>query len=62
MNTVCVDGVYIGKAKNLGRGLVGDTDKHRVANRLWLWTQGLGSDEHGELRFHTGLPLEGLRA
>ncbi|NWC00576.1 MOSC domain-containing protein [Pseudomonas gingeri] len=54
MNTVCVDGVYIGKAKNLGQGLVGDTDKHRVANRLWLWPQGLGSDEHGDPRFHTG--------
>ncbi|WP_256675774.1 hypothetical protein [Pseudomonas sp. R5(2019)] len=55
MNTVDVDGVYIGKAKNLGHGLLTDIDKHQVANRLWLWPQGLGNDEQG-------LPLEGLRA
>ncbi|MGZ0786450.1 MOSC domain-containing protein [Pseudomonas sp. TKO26] len=54
MNTVYVDGVYIGKAKNIGQGLVIDTDKHPVANRLWLWPQGLGSDEQGDPRFHTG--------
>ncbi|PMY40526.1 MOSC domain-containing protein [Pseudomonas sp. GW456-L14] len=54
MNTVYVDGVYIGKAKNLGQGLISDTDKRPVANRLWLWPQGLGSDEHGDPRFHTG--------
>lgn len=54
MNTVYVEGVYIGKAKNLGQGLISDTDKHPVANRLWLWPQGLGSDEHGDPRFHTG--------
>ncbi|BCT35865.1 MULTISPECIES: MOSC domain-containing protein [Pseudomonas] len=54
MNTVYVDGVYIGKAKNLGQGLVIDTDKYPVANRLWLWPQGLGSDEQGDPRFHTG--------
>ncbi|WP_296258631.1 MULTISPECIES: MOSC domain-containing protein [unclassified Pseudomonas] len=54
MNSVQVDGVYIGKAKNLGQGLISDIDKHRVDRRLWLWPQGLGSDEHGDPRFHTG--------
>lgn len=54
MNTVYVDGVYIGKAKNIGHGLLTDIDKEQVARRLWLWPQGLGSDEHGDPRFHTG--------
>lgn len=54
MNSVRVDGVYIGKAKNLGHGLISDIDKHRLDRRLWLWPQGLGTDEHGDPRFHTG--------
>ncbi|HXR01072.1 MAG TPA: MOSC domain-containing protein [Pseudomonas sp.] len=54
MNSVRVDGVYIGKAKNLGQGLISDIDKHRLDRRLWLWPQGLGNDEHGDPRFHTG--------
>lgn len=37
MNTVYVDGVYIGKAKNVGYGLLTDIDKEQVARRLWLW-------------------------
>ncbi|VVO02177.1 hypothetical protein PS723_02727 [Pseudomonas fluorescens] len=45
MNIVCVDGVYIGKAKHLGQGLTRDIDKRPVANRLWLWLplEGLGA-------------------
>lgn len=54
MNSVHVEGVYIGKAKNLGHGLISDIDKHRLDRRLWLWPQGLGTDEHGDPRFHTG--------
>jgi MOSC domain-containing protein YiiM len=54
MNSVRVEGVYIGKAKNLGHGLISDIDKHRLDRRLWLWPQGLGTDEHGDPRFHTG--------
>ncbi|RON07537.1 hypothetical protein BK659_18530 [Pseudomonas brassicacearum] len=63
MNTVYVDGVYIGKAKNLGQGLLSDTDKQRIANRLWLWPQGTrtGRLEDWSSRL-LGLPLEGLRA
>ncbi len=54
MNSVQVDGAYIGKAKNLGHGLISDIEKHRLDRRLWLWPQGLGNDEHGDPRFHTG--------
>ncbi|WP_426188534.1 hypothetical protein [Pseudomonas sp. NFXW11] len=55
MNSVCVDGVCIGKAKNPGQGLVSDTDQDPVANRFWLWIQGLGSGEQADPRFHTGV-------
>jgi MOSC domain-containing protein YiiM len=73
MNSVYVEGVYIGKAKNPGHGLVIDIDKQRLERRTWLWPQGLSCDEHGDPRLRTGqvedwtdclpwLPLEGLRA
>ncbi|TDV59553.1 MOSC domain-containing protein [Pseudomonas sp. LP_7_YM] len=54
MNNVQLEGVYIGKAKSLGHGLISDIDKHRMDGRVWLWPQGLGNDEHGDPRFHTG--------
>ncbi|MBD1552173.1 MOSC domain-containing protein [Pseudomonas typographi] len=54
MNHVRIEGVYIGRAKNLGQGLLTDTDKQPLAKRLWLWPQGLGQDEHADPRFHTG--------
>jgi hypothetical protein len=53
MNSVCVEGVYIGKAKNLGHGLVIDIDKQRLERRTWLWPQGLGCALHGDPRFPT---------
>ncbi|NBF05322.1 hypothetical protein GV819_23820 [Pseudomonas sp. Fl5BN2] len=55
MNSGNVDGVYIGKAINVGQGLVCETDNPLVANRLWLCAQGLGGGEHRDPRFHTAL-------
>lgn len=34
--------------------MISDIYKHRLDRRLWLWPQGLGTDEHGDPRFHTG--------
>ncbi|WP_026146434.1 MOSC domain-containing protein [Zestomonas thermotolerans] len=54
MSRVDVQGVFIGKAKDLGGGLRSAIDKERVTKRLWLWEQGLGGDEHGDPRYHGG--------
>ncbi|MDB6145946.1 MAG: hypothetical protein JWP80_4990 [Pseudomonas sp.] len=50
MNSVYVEGVYIGKAKNLGHGLAIALKRVRT---------GLAEDWSDRL---LGLPLEGLRA
>ncbi|WP_263144451.1 MOSC domain-containing protein [Pseudomonas sp. RIT-PI-AD] len=54
MGGVQVQGVFIGKAEELGGGLCSAMDKRRVEHRLWLWPQGLGGDEQGDPRFHGG--------
>ena len=59
MNTVYVDGVYIGKAKNPGQGLISDTDKDRID--IASERMRAGRVEDGASRL-SGVPLEGLRA
>ncbi len=59
MNTVYVDGVYIGKAKNLGQGLISDTDKQRIDTVLKRLRTGRVEDWSSRL---LGSPLEGMRA
>lgn len=54
MDGVRVAGVFIGRAEELGGGLCSAIDKKPVTQRLWLWPQGLGSDEQGDPRFHGG--------
>ncbi|MCY1352713.1 Protein YiiM [compost metagenome] len=54
MSRVDVQGVFIGKAEDIGGGLSSAIDKSRVEQRTWLWPQGLGGDEHGDQRFHGG--------
>ncbi|TBU92916.1 MOSC domain-containing protein [Phytopseudomonas dryadis] len=54
MGKLSIQGVFIGKAEDIGGGLRSAIDKQRVNHRLWLWPQGLGSDEQGDLRFHGG--------
>ncbi len=49
-----VEGVFVGKAEPMGGGLCSAIDKKPVDQRLWLWPQGLGHDEQGDLRFHGG--------
>ncbi|SEM78283.1 hypothetical protein SAMN04487857_10567 [Pseudomonas sp. ok272] len=51
MNTVYLEGVYIGKSKNLGQGLIGNSDKERTCT---------GRVEDCSSRL-PGLALEGLR-
>lgn len=54
MKTVELKGLFIGKAEEIGPGLSTAMDKGPVAHRLWLWPQGLGSDEQGDARYHGG--------
>ncbi|WP_286784500.1 MULTISPECIES: MOSC domain-containing protein [Pseudomonas] len=54
MKAIKVNGLFIGKAKEIGVGLISATDKQPINHRLWLWPQGLGSDEQGDIRFHGG--------
>ncbi|WP_462380062.1 MOSC domain-containing protein [Pseudomonas sp. Marseille-QA0892] len=54
MSAVEVRGVFIGKAERISAGLSDATGKLPVAHRVWLWSQGLGGDEQGDLRFHGG--------
>lgn len=54
MCALVVNGVFIGKAEDIGGGLSSAIDKLPVDHRLWLWPQGLGSDEQGDPRFHGG--------
>ena len=54
MNAVRVEGVFIGKAEEIGPGLSSAIDKRPIPHRLWLWPQGLATDEQGDLRFHGG--------
>lgn len=54
MKAVAVKGLFIGKAEQIGMGLSSAVDKQPILHRLWLWPQGLGSDEQGDTRFHGG--------
>lgn len=54
MKQVEIQGVFIGKAEDIGGGLSCAQHKQRVEHRLWLWPQGLGHDEQGDARFHGG--------
>ncbi|CAN7209368.1 MOSC domain-containing protein [Aquipseudomonas alcaligenes] len=54
MQGVEVKAIFIGKAEDIGGGLSSAIDKREVDHRLWLWPQGLGSDEQGDPRFHGG--------
>lgn len=55
MRAVRVNGIFIGKAKQIGLGLTSALDKQPVRHRLWLWPQGLGGDQAGDARYHGGL-------